>query len=255
MSAPDTLRQVKIPAYLADFQVQRSGFERRSQQPACSSDDETKAEDAPLSSESRVSTPISQCSPTSDLVLLDEWQGTSGNFQRDEEELHPQVQQSTWEEMQMENEELHSCIRQLPEILCALQGLKAENAFMKREIQHFATTVATQHKSVSPVPAPKFYEPETFRSQPVPTTRCRDLHQYPSVQIRQITEQVRDCAISHTPEDKPQAMPRYRIPAQRGNTPSHAQPHPYAESIHYDEKVSRDNYYSYLDIKESYITR
>ncbi len=177
-------RHVKPPAYLADFQVQRSGSERRSQQPACSSDDETKAEYAPLSSESRVSTPISQHSPTSDLVLLDEWQDISENFQREEEELHPQVQQSTWEEMQMENDELCSCIRQLPEILSALQGLKAENAFMKREIQHLATNVATPHKPVSPVPASKFHEPETFRSQPVPTTRCRDLHQYPSVQLK-----------------------------------------------------------------------
>lgn len=248
-------RHVKPPAYLADFQVQRSGSERRSQQPACSSYDETKAEDPPLSSEheSRVSTPISQRPPTSDLVLLDEWQDTRGDLQREEEELHPQARQSTWEEMQRENDELRSCIRQLPEILSALQGLKAENAFMKREIQHLATTVATPHKSVSPVPAPQFHEPETCRSQPVPTTRSRDLHQYPSAQIRQITEQLRDCTVSHTPEDKPQATPRYRTPAQRFDTPSHA--HPYAEPIHYDEKVSRDNYYSYLDVKESYPTR
>ncbi|RXN14040.1 hypothetical protein ROHU_028875 [Labeo rohita] len=231
-------RHVKPPAYLADFEVQRPGSERRSQQPACSSDDEAKAEDPPLSSEheSRVSTPISQRSPTSELVLLDEWRDTRGDLQR-------------------ENDELRSCIRQLPEILSALQGLKAENAVMKREIQQLATTVATPCKSVPPVPAPQFHEPETCRSQPVPTTQSRDFHQYPSAQIRQITEQVRDCTISSRPDGQPEATPRYHTPAQRVSTPSHAQPHPYAEPIHSDEKLSRENYYPYWGVKVSHSTQ
>ncbi|RXN38437.1 hypothetical protein ROHU_001105 [Labeo rohita] len=213
-------RHVKPLAYLADFEVQRPGSERRSQQPACSSDDEAKAEDLPLSSE----------------YESREWRDTRGDLQR-------------------ENDELRSCIRQLPEILSALQGLKAENAIMKREIQQLATTVATPCKSVPPVPAPQFHEPETCHSQPVPTTQSRDFHQYPSVQIRQITEQVRDCTISSIPDGQPEATPRYRTPAQRGSTPSHAPPHPYAEPIHSDEKVSRENYYPYWGVKVSHSTQ
>ncbi|XP_026115567.1 uncharacterized protein LOC113094113 [Carassius auratus] len=250
-------RHVKPPAYLADFQVQRPGSERRSQQSACSSDDEAKAVDPPLSSEceSGVSTPISQRPPLSDLVLLDEWQDIRGDLQREKEGLHPQARQSAWEDLQKENDDLRSCIQQLPEILSALQGLKAENAFMKREIQQLATTVANPHKLMSPIPPPQFHEPETCHSQPVPITKSRDFHENPSAQIRQLTDQVRDCDISSIPDNQPEAMPRYRTPAQRVNTPPHAQAYPYAEPIQADKKVLRDPYYSSLDVKESYPAR
>lgn len=56
----------------------------------------------------------------------------------EKEELHFQAQQlsdikSMWREMKRDSDKLHSHI--LPEILSALQGLKAENAELKQEIQ------------------------------------------------------------------------------------------------------------------------
>lgn len=156
-------RQLKPPEYLADFQVQRPGPERRSQPPTYSNEDEDDVECASLSAEceSCVSTPISQHSRFSDLVLQDEWQDKQGDLQR---ERHLQDRQPTWKEMQRDNDELRSCIQHLPEILTALQGLKAENAIMKREIQQLATSVAETCKTVPPVPAPRFHAPETCRS-------------------------------------------------------------------------------------------
>lgn len=105
-------RQLKPPAYLADFQVQRPGLERRSQPPTYSNEDEDDVE-----CESHVSTPISQHSLFSDLVPQDEWQDKQGELQR---ERHLQDRQPTWKEMRRENDDLRSCIQHLPEILTAL---------------------------------------------------------------------------------------------------------------------------------------
>ncbi|KAL0194587.1 hypothetical protein M9458_008159, partial [Cirrhinus mrigala] len=60
---------------------------------------------------------------------------------------------SMWTEMKRDNEELHSHI--LPEILSALQGLKAENALLKQEIQQISSSVETPRRPVTPVPAPR----------------------------------------------------------------------------------------------------
>nr|XP_021334729.1 uncharacterized protein LOC101884915 [Danio rerio] len=239
-------RHIKPPAYLADFQVRMTGSERGCQQLTYSSDEEVNAEYAPLSTEreSHAFTPISQRSPTSDLVLQDEWQSTP----REEDEKYHQSQQSAWEEMQRENDELRSCIRQMPEILSVLRGLKEENIVMKREIQQLASNVAIQHKPVARLPAPRPDVPETVHSQPLSPTQSSDFPQYPSGQIKQITEQMRDCTVSPLPVEQPQALPRYRTPNPR--LAPHLQPHPHSEPIHYYEP--RENYPSHSDQRQSY---
>ncbi|XP_067265288.1 uncharacterized protein [Chanodichthys erythropterus] len=237
-------RQLKPPAYLADFQVQRPGLERRSRPPTYSNEDEDDVE-----CESRVSTPISQQSLFGDLVLQDEWQDKQGDLQR---ERHLQDRQPTWKEMQRENDELRSCIQHLPEILTALQGLKAENAIMKREIQQLATSMAETSKTVPPVPAPRFHAPETCRSQPVPSTHGRDFQEYPSAQIRQITEQVQACTLSPIRDSQPQATSSYCTPTQRLGAYSYAQPLTYTDPIHYDERASRDSNHPHMGVSESY---
>lgn len=244
---------LKPPAYLADFQVQRPGPERISLQPAYSDEDDAELASLSAERESRVSTPISQHSHFSDLVIQDEWQDTLGDSHRENEEL--QNRPSPWKEMQRENDELRSCIQHLPEILSALQGLKAENAIMKREIQQLATNVATSCKPVPPSPAPRFHVPEKSHGQPVLTTHVRDSNEYPSAQIRQITEQVMDCTISPIQVNQPQATSIYRTPTQSRGTHSYAHPNQYAEPIHYDEKASRDIYHPHMGVSDSYPTQ
>ncbi len=111
---------------------------------------------------SRSSSPKSQPSYADDLFLQDIWPEPFGDVSPKPGERYLQVQQfsdikSMWFEMKKDNDELRSHI--LPEILSMLQGLKAENASLKQEIQKFISSFETPRRSVTPVPAPRTHVP------------------------------------------------------------------------------------------------
>ncbi|ROL45126.1 Kunitz-type protease inhibitor 1 [Anabarilius grahami] len=108
--------------------------------------------------------------------------------------------------------------------------------------------MAETSKTVPPVPAPRFHAPETCRSQPAPSAHGRDFQEYPSAQIRQITEQVRACTLSPIRDSQPQATSSYCTPTQRLGAHSYAQPLTYTDPIHYDERASRDSYHPHMGV-------
>ncbi|KAI7811157.1 hypothetical protein IRJ41_011015 [Triplophysa rosa] len=185
------------------------GSERRSLQSAYPNEEDCEAEYAPLSPAyvSCASTPIIQPSYSSDLVLQDEWPSAQGCRMREDSERCLQPGQlydthATCTEMENENEELHSCVQQLPEILAALQGIKAENAIMKLEIQQISS-----------------YKWDHPRKDCSPYTSS-------TTSFRQITGQMRDGKLSPR-HDQPQA-PEYHTSTQRPST----HPYQYAEAVH-----------------------
>ncbi len=139
-------RQIRLPAHLADYQVHGSDFMKRAQ--SATRLNEAGMEAAAFMSEnaSRSSSPKSQPSYADDLVVQDIWPEPYGEVSPEPRERYLQVQQlsdmkSMWFEIKKDNDELRSHI--LPEILSTLQGIKAENASLKQEIQKFSTSFET----------------------------------------------------------------------------------------------------------------
>ncbi|KAL0177743.1 hypothetical protein M9458_026637, partial [Cirrhinus mrigala] len=113
-----------------------------------------------------------------------------------------------------DSDELHSHI--LPEILSVLQGLKAENATLKQEIQQISTSIETPRRSVTPVPVPRTKVPQPIRSQE-PAAYPGDVFQHRSVQCKQLTRQMRDFTLT----------PNHRVTPREPSQP--------AEAVHYYE--------------------
>ncbi|KAL0171405.1 hypothetical protein M9458_031716, partial [Cirrhinus mrigala] len=207
-------RQLRPPARLADYQVHGSGFVERVPSTTRLSEAELEAA-APISENaSRSSSPKSQPSYADDLVLRDVWPEPFGYVSPEYDERHLQVQQlsdlkSMWIEMKRDNEELHSHI--LPEILSALQGLKAENASLKQEIQQFSSSVETPRRPVTPVPAPRTRVPPSVCSRRSFVAYADAVPPSRSAKCEQLTRQMGDLTLSSR---TPHADESHRTPPQ-----------------------------------------
>lgn len=180
--------------------------------------------------------------------MPDEWQETFEDMLPDQEELHFQAQQlsdikSMWHKMKRDSDEFHSHI--LPEILSALQGLKAENAELKQEIQQIATGRETPCRSLTPVPAPHINNVPTLMrplvTQRKPAAYSDNVPQYTSVQSEQLTRQMRDLTLSHRSEQ------------MCVNERSYAYSPQPVEAIHYDDKTPQSRHGLYPGEREFHL--
>lgn len=250
-------RQIRLPAHLADYQVAGSGYVKRVLPTAGLNEAEMQDALTMPENASRSSSPRSQPSYRDELILQDEWRETFEDMPREKKELHFQAQQLSdikfmWREMKRDSDELHSHI--LPEILSALQGLKAENAELKQEIQQIATGRETPCQSVTPIPAPCINVPTPMHSQRSLVTQRKhaaysdDISQSRPVQSEQLTKQMKDLTLSPRSEQMG-ANVIHRAPPQR----SYAYSQQHVEAMHYHDETPQSRYGLYPGEREFHL--
>ncbi len=253
-------RQIRLPAHLADYQVHGSDFMKRAQSATCLNEAGMEAAAFMSENASRSASPKSQPSYADDLVVQDVWPEPYGEVSPEPRERYLQVQQlsdikSMWFEIKKDNDELRSHI--LPEILSTLQGLKAENASLKQEIQKFSNSFETPRRSVAPVPAPRTHVPPSVCSRSSAVYVHKVSPPQPA-QCEHLTRQMEDLTISPRtpPADESRHAPLQRsytdsvqpagarqydtaTPGPRHSLPSCPQVTPRTEMLHTQEQIYR----------------
>ncbi|NP_001410306.1 uncharacterized LOC100150025 [Danio rerio] len=234
-------RQIRQPAYLADYEVHGSGFVKRAPVSNRLSEYANEAV-APMSANvSRSSSPTSQPSYTDDLILQDVWPEPSGYESPGYDKQHFQVQQtsdikSMCMQMKRDNDELRSSI--LPEILSALQGLKAENATLRQEIQQRSPSIQT------PIPAPRTHLPPSVISHRSSRAHSGEVSTPQPARYEQLTEQMGDMTLNSRMSH---VVDGHGVHSQRAHTYS-AQP---SGTGHY-ENVPLGPRYHYLQTEREF---